>query len=475
MSLFDEFDPADYGKWRIEAERELKGKSFGEFLMWQHEGLEIDAYYTADSLNAIELPVLNNRENNFWDIVADIAIEDDIAKANKHALEALAGGASGLRFTGNYLSDQNEMQALLEGIQIEIISLQFDCGEANPLIYYMLKEEVGRRGLEMEQMNVSIALDPLGDYTARGYADYPEQENYKVAAGLINSAVGETGKLTLLGVNGRHFHNAGASAIQELAFSLAQANDYLSKLTTLKLDAAEVAKRMHFSMAVGSSFFIEIAKLRALRILWANVTAAYGAEVEATVYAEASKWNKSIYAAQTNMLRNTVETMAAVIGGVNAFSTEPFDTTYKRSDTFSRRQAQNTQLVVKYESFLDKVADPLGGSYYVEQLTNKLAQAAWALFQDVEKEGGYMACLKSGYIQKAIEATCKKRDKLIKDRVINFVGASNYVDKDEKMLRKIKKEVKEDKFAPELYIKPLAFYRGPGIVEIDLLQKERVK
>lgn len=475
MSLFDDFTPADYGKWRTEAERELKGKSFDEFLVWNNEGISVDAYYTAESLQGKTLPVLNNRENNYWDIIAEVPIEDDIAKANKHALEALQGGASGIRFTGNYLSDQSEMHALLEGIQIEIIALYFDCGEANPLIHFMVQEEVESRGLKMEQMTISIGLDPLGDYTARGYADYPEGENYKVAASLVNSAIGEKGNAKLITVNGRHFHNAGASATEELAFSLAQANEYMHRLTDLKLDAKEVAQRMQFSMAIGSAYFVEIAKLRALKMLWANLCAGYGIEVECSIIAETSKWNKSIYAAQTNMLRSTTEVMAAIVGGVNAFVTEPFDATYKRPDSFSRRQARNTQLVAKYEAFMDKIADPLAGSYYVEQLTEKLATAAWALFQDVEKNGGYLSSLKSGFIQTTINNTCKKRDKLIKDRKISFVGVSNYIDKDEKMLKKIKKEVKEDKFAPELQIKPLAFYRGPGIVEIDLFQKERVK
>jgi methylmalonyl-CoA mutase len=475
MSLFDEFTPADYGKWRAEAERELKGKSFEEYLVWNNEGISVDAYYSAESLKDLTLPVLNNRENNYWDIIAEVPIEDDIAKANKHALEALQGGASGIRFTGNYLSDQHEMQALLEGIQIEIIALQFDCGEANPLIHFMLKEEVENRGLTMEQMNVVIGLDPLGDYTARGYADYPENENYKVAAAMVEAAKNDKGNLKLIAINGRHFHNAGASATEELAFSLAQANEYLGKLTDIKVSAEDAAKRMQFTMAVGSGYFVEIAKIRALKILWANLCSGYGIDVPCSITAETSKWNKSIYSAQTNMLRSTTEVMAAIIGGVDAFVAEPFDSTYKRPDSFSRRQARNTQLVAKYEAFMDKIADPLAGSYYVEQLTHKLAEAAWKLFQEVQKQDGYLACLKSNFIQKSINTTCKTRDKLIKDKKISFVGVSNYVDKDEKMLKKIKKEVKEDKFAPEQHVKPLAFYRGPGIIEIELFQKERVK
>lgn len=473
-NLLAEFDSNTYEQWHKEAERELKGKSFDEFLVWNNEGISVNAYYHVGSVNPAKLPVLNNRESNYWDITVEVPIEDDIAKANERALEALKGGASALRFTGNYLSDQHEMHGLLEGIQIEIIGLHFDCGEANPLIYYMLKEEVESRGLSMQQMNICIGLDPLGDYTARGYADYPEPENFKVAAGLLKSADDDKGNAKLLAVNGRHYHNAGASAVQELAFSLAHAAEYFDRLTNLKLSPEMVAKHIHFNMAVGSHYFVEIAKLRALRILWQNLCAAYKTEATCTVVGETSKWNKSIYSAQTNMLRNTTETMAAVIGGVDAFVADAFDNTYKRTDPFSRRQARNTQLVAKFESFLDKVPDPLAGSYYVEELTHKLAQAAWALFQEVEERGGLLACLKDNFIQAQIAQTCKTRDKLIKDRKIPYVGVSNYVDKEEKMLKKIKKEVKEDKFKPELTIKPLAFYRGPGIVEIELFQKERV-
>lgn len=473
--LFEGFEGATYDDWRKEAERELKGKSFDEYLVWNStDGVSIDAYY--DAAVAKDLPVFagNTRPNSYWDITADVYIDDDIAKANKHALEALQGGASAIRFVGNYLSDQQEMEALLENIQIEIIGLHFDCGEANPLIYYMLQSEVERRGLTMQQMNVVIGYDPLGDYTYRGYADYPELENFKVAASLINTAILDGDSINVITINGRHFHNAGASAVQELAFALAQAAEYFNRLTDLNVHADAIAARINFNMAVGSSYFIEIAKLRALQILWKNLLDAYKAKGTAFITAETSKWNKSIYSAQTNMLRETTEVMAAVIGGCNAFVAEPFDAAYKKPDTFSRRIARNVQLVAKYESFLDKVADPLAGSYYVEQLTNKLAEAAWQAFQDVDANGGYLRCLKDGYIQKEIDKTCKMRDKLIKDKKISFVGVSNYVEKDERMLHKIKKEIKEDKFKPELLVKPLQFYRGPGIVEIDLLQKERV-
>lgn len=469
--LFDDFVPQTYTDWLTEVTKELKDKALDDFLTFKtDDDITLNSFYT-NATNPINLP---NKPNNHWALAAEVVIDDDIAKANKRALEELKGGASAIRFKGNYVSEQAELDGLLADIQFDIIDLHFDCDEANALLYYILPETCNSRGIDTTAIKGSFYFDPLGDLTARGYADYPEAEAFRVLASILND--NQLPNFKTLNVNAKHFHNAGATTVQELAYTLAHTAEYFIRLGENRVNPATIAEKLQFTIAIGGNYFLEIGKIQALNILWFNLLKYYNLTFTSPIiFAETALANKTVYGAQTNMLRATTEVMAAAVGGVNTILVNPFDDTYKRSDTFSRRIARNTQLVAAYESFLTRVANPLNGAYYVSEITNSLVDKAWELFLEIEKQGGFLACLKNGSIQQAIKQSAQSKIADAKDKKSVFVGANKYVDSNERMLHKITKTVTEDKFAPTKTVEPLEFVRFVSAAEADNLALEKNK
>src|SRR5699024_1405208 len=202
------------------------------------------------------------------------------------------------------------------------------------------------------------------------------------------------------------------------------ASEYLAILTDSGTSPSDAAAMLNFTFAVGSAYFPEIAKLRAARLLWNNLLEAYGADPEANpayLHAQSSEWNKTLYDPYTNMLRTSAESMAAAVVGCAVLSVLSFDRHFRQPDPFSRRIARNQQLVLREESFIDKVADPAAGSYYVEQLTDQIGEQAWTIFQNIEKEGGLFQAIEDGFVQEAIQESRNRRDHAVAERERTFV------------------------------------------------------
>jgi methylmalonyl-CoA mutase len=235
---------------------------------------------------------------------------------------------------------------------------------------------------------------------------------------------------TVISVCGECYHDAGASAAQELACMMASGVEYLNRLTDLGLTADAVARRVRFNVPVGMSFFLEIAKLRAARMLWARVTSDFGVRDDEArrmrLHVRTSLWHQTKYDPYVNMLRSTIESMAAIIGGMDSMYTAPFDEVSSTPGTFSKRVARNLQIVLREETRLGHVADPAAGSYYIETLTHSLAEHAWQMFQEIEKLGGYLAAAKSGYIQDSIGKTAAEKRANISRRRDVIVGSNQY-------------------------------------------------
>jgi methylmalonyl-CoA mutase len=233
-----------------------------------------------------------------------------------------------------------------------------------------------------------------------------------------------------VGVGACVFHNAGATLVQELAFGLAMGSEYLCRLTDAGISADSAAQKIKFTFAVGSSYFMEMAKFRAARVLWANVTKAYGVKEEASsvmkIHAVTSSWNQTVYDPNVNMLRATTEVMSATLAGVDSLEVLPFDKPIRKPSVFSNRIARNLQTILKEESYFDRVIDPAAGSYYIETLTNAIAEEAWKLFKQVEEKGGYLAAFKAGFIQEQIKASAQKRDVNIATRRQILLGSNQY-------------------------------------------------
>ena len=236
-------------------------------------------------------------------------------------------------------------------------------------------------------------------------------------------------------------NNAGSYITQELGFALAWGNEWLSVLTDKGLTVDKVANRIKFNFGISSNYFMEMAKFRAARMLWAKIVSAYKPNCDCAskieMHAQTSQFNMTIYDAHVNLLRSQTETMSAALAGVNSITVTPFDITYKQPDEFSERIARNQQLLLKEESPFNKIVDPAGGSYYIETLTASIAEEAWKLFLEVEDAGGFYAALRSGFVQNTVNAAAESRRTAIARRKEILLGTNQYPNIHETALDKI--------------------------------------
>jgi methylmalonyl-CoA mutase len=359
--------------------------------------------------------------------------------------------------SGIPVESARDMSQILKDIPLEEVSVHFKCGTGASGILSLFAIEAERRCVDRKKLSGSVDGDPLKFLALSGSFPRDERGTFEELRSVISYLDNNMPSYRALDVSGHHFHDSGASAVQELAFTLASGVEYLDRLTSLDLSVDRITPHMSFSFSIGSGFFMEIAKLRAARLLWASIVEAYGARKESaekmTINTKTSSWNKTVFDPYVNMLRGTAEAMAAAIGGCESLSVLPLDSAYERPGEFTRRLARNTQLILKHESYLDRVADPAGGSYYIERLTDSLAGSAWELFRKVEGMGGLVDALKAGFIQEEIQKTRNERDRDIASGKAILLGTNQYPDLREKVPGKTgfvmpKKPLRESKVKP---------------------------
>ena len=445
--LFDQFPPVSTEEWKAKVEADLKGAPFDKKLVWRtNEGFNVQPMYRAEdiaSLNTTDsLPgeypfVRGTRVENDWltrqEIVAETAKE-----ANEKALDVLNKGVTSLGFKVKEATAE-ELQTLLAGIEVGAVELNFStCMKKAPEFAAVLVAYLKENGKEAE-FRGSIDFNPLKKALKHGVAF---NGNAVETAKQILETVKEVPALKVLSVNSVMLSNAGSYIFQELGYAMAWGAEWLTQLTDAGVDAAEVASRIKFNMGVSSDYFMELAKFRAARMLWAQIVKQYGVADDAckmTVHAITSSYNQTIFDAHVNLLRSQTETMSAALAGVDSITTVPFDNAYQTPDDFSERIARNQQFLLKEESHLDKVVDPAGGSYYVETLTVSIAAEAWKLFLAVEENGGFFAMVGNGEIQKAIRETSEKRHTDVARRKEILLGTNQYPNINEMAASKIAK------------------------------------
>ena len=438
--LFTEFPPVSTEKWEEVINKDLKGADYDKKLVWHTiEGFNVKPYYRAEDLDNLEYLNANpgeapfvrgkNASNNSWLIRQDIKA-DTIEAANTQAVDALRRGATAVGFCTAKVQGLDDMKALLKNINLEEVHVNFTCGK-NPLqIAGYLAAIVKERGCDSAKVRGTFNCDPYGFALMHGYYKGGEAAALDEACQLVLFAEKELPKMRVLTINGRHFNNAGSGIVQELAFTLSSATALMSALTDKGLTAKQVACNINFCFATGSNYFMEIAKLRSARLLWSKIVEQYNTGCECCqkvfIHCTGSMWNKSVYDPYVNMLRTTTETMSAAIGGADSIATPPFDAAYRKADDFGQRIARNQQLLLKEESYMDKIVDPSAGSYYIENLTDSIAHHAWQLFLQVEQLGGFAAAIKQGFVQDEIERTAARRDADIATRRTTILGTNQY-------------------------------------------------
>jgi len=489
--LFEEFPPVSGEEWKAKLVADLKGADFDRKLVWRtNEGFAVQPYYRQEDLASVaylntlpgEFPYVRGtkKNGNDWLVRQDIVV-NDLEAANKKALDVLKKGVTSVGFVFEVCKPWtvDDLNVLLNGICLESAEINFVTKCHNLNLAERFTEYVLAGKWDPNSVAASISYDPFGNYLRYGRFS----KGYDAVVSLAQNLITGTAKLPkfrVLAVNGKYYGNAGASVVQELAFSLAQGAEYLSVLTDAGVAVEDVAKNIKFNLSVGSNYFMEIAKFRAARLLWAEIVKAYRPECECgckmVVHAETGSWNKTLYDAYVNMLRTQTETMSAALGGADSITVLPFNAVYEDPAVFSERIARNQQLLLKEESHFDKVVDPAAGSYYIEELTALITDEAWKLFLQIQDNGGFIAAAKEGFLQSKIKEMAAKRDMNIATRRENLLGVNQFPNFSEKIGSAIQDDSifeKEDLTAADAEIETIKAYRGAQAFEKLRLATDR--
>ncbi len=449
--LFSEFPPVSTEKWEEVINKDLKGADYDKKLVWHTiEGFDVRPYYRAENLEGLEYleanpgqaPYTRGKQTagNEWEVRQDIFVSNPV-EANRIALDAVGRGATSLGLCMKQITSVDDMAKLFKGIYINAVSINFMCSQDYLQTLKLYVEYAKREGYDTQVLCGSCDFDMFRYALTNGAFHRGEEGDLKMAKELVDYAHEALPKFRVLTVNSSVLHNAGSNIVQELGFGLAAANELVARLTDMGCKAHRVANRIQLSVGIGSTYFMEIAKIRAARLLWSKIIEQYKPECDCAyklfIGATTSRWNQSVYDPYVNMLRSTTETMSAAVAGADSISVLPFDGAYKEADDFGYRIARNQQLLLKEESYLDKIVDPAAGSYYIENLTNNIAQGAWEHFLKVEEAGGFCQALRAGMVQDEVEKTARKRDLDIATRKTTILGTNQYPNLLEKMGEKM--------------------------------------
>ena len=412
--LFDEFPPVSAEEWKDRIIKDLKGADYNEKLLWiTEEGFSIEPFYTAEDLGGLSwltkqvpgaFPYARSAKtgNNSWNI--NIEISSLGKDTPKEVLNSLIDGADSLSmdFTANDLS------RLLTKLPLNKIDINLRAGLSPLKTFRSYITEAEKAGADIKKLSGGLYFSPLNEILENGSLPYEENQCFDEISDLLKEINLISPIYKSLVVSSEGFKSLGANIVRELAYSLAMGSEYIAGLKEKGLDTDFIAGKMFFEFTVGSNYFMEIAKLRAARILWAEIVKNYAPGSDEScvmkIHSKTSPLNKTADDPNQNMLRSTTEAMSAIIGGCDELSVMPFDA---GKEGPSARLAKNTQLILKEESYLDKIIDPSSGSYYIEVLTAEIAENALTLFREVENKGGFTECLKTGFIQNNINEKIK--------------------------------------------------------------------
>ncbi|WP_088040677.1 methylmalonyl-CoA mutase family protein [Bacillus sp. EAC] len=473
MNLFNEFPKPTVNEWRDVVEKSLKGATIEEKLVTKtYEEISLQPMYRSEDLKNFryldsksgEFPYLRGTNQlgyieEPWAICQELSISSP-EEFNQVALNDLQKGQTMLHILieSNYLSlysestieDNHMRKGLLlssikdfeiafKGIDLEEVPLFIEIVHGGLGFFATFISYLNQQNYDLKKIKSFVGMDPLGDLVKFGTIPYSMEEALEIMADITKWSVSNAPNVETINIQGNPYHDAGGNAIHELAFTISSGVEYLRGLEKHQVSIDDIAQRIRFSFSIGSNFFMEIAKLRAARMIWARIVKELGgneASQKMFIHSRTSAWSKTIYDPYVNILRGTVEAFAGVIGGVDSLHVSPFDEPLGAPDEFSRRIARNTHMILDKEANLSKVVDPAGGSWYVESLTYTLAEKVWELFQKIEELGGMYNAIQAGFPQELIGITAEKRAENIKLKKDVFVGTNIFPNLQEKKLIK---------------------------------------
>ena len=412
-TLFDDFNPISSKQWKQKIQFELKGADYNETLVWNSpEDIQVKPFYHKDENSK---KYANNTKATEFKICQNIFVYD-VDKSIERAINTLSRGAESLRFTIE--NDSIDVVRLLDKLPLNNVTVYFNLSFIS--IDFVKKID------DFATKNNTIIfcnLDPIGQLAQDGnWFTTKEKNNFET----LNLLSKQTKSVSLLSINAALYQNAGANLVQQIAYSLGQVNEYFNRIESIN-------KPIVFEVAVGTNYFFEIAKLRALRLLFTLIAKEYNHTLDCNIIVSPTKRNKTLYDYNINMLRTTTECMSAIIGGANAIANLPYDALYHKDNEFGDRIARNQLLILKNESYFDKVNNPADGSYYIETLTNQLAEKSLALFKDMERNGGFLKQLNEGIIKRKIQESADTEQLLFDSGKEILLGTNKHPNKQDRM------------------------------------------
>jgi methylmalonyl-CoA mutase len=409
--LFQEFEKISSKQWKQQIQFDLKGADYNEKLVWESpEGIKVKPFYHNDE--DVSTKTIETKASEFK-ILQNIYVFD-VEKSNLKAIDSLNRGAESIRFTIE--NDTISIENLLKNLPLENVTFYFNLK--------FLSIDFVTKITEFASKNKAvfiIQIDPIGQLAKDGNWFSSLNTDFKT----LNQITQKTNN-SILTIQTGIYQNAGANMVQQLAYTLAHVNEYFNRVENLN-------QPITIEVSVGTNYFFEIAKLRALRILFNTLAKEYNHSYECNILVTPTKRNKTIYDYNVNMLRTTIECMSAILGGANSISNLPYDAIYHKDNEFGDRIARNQLLVLKKESYFDKVNNPADGAYYIESLTEQLAEKALTLFKDIEANGGFITQLIEGTIQRKINESAQKEQDLFDSGKEVLLGTNKYPNKNDKM------------------------------------------
>ncbi|MDU8886540.1 methylmalonyl-CoA mutase subunit beta [Yeosuana sp. MJ-SS3] len=415
-SLFSEFNEVSTKQWKQKIQYDLKGADYNKTLIWDsNEGIHVKPFYNKEDL---ENTLQSTGNNSLWRICQSIFVSD-AQTANRKALSAIDKGAESIKFIiPNRTVSIND---LLSHIDTALIEIHFD-------LQFLDSEYVKQISISTNNL-IHIQTDIIGNLTKTGNWYQSLKEDHIQFENSIKNTLS-------LSIDNSLYQNAGATMVQQLAYAMAHVNEYLNHINNTVISRNEMTwKRLKviFNVSIGSNYFFEIAKLKALRFLYRTLASEFAFNAECFIFATPTRRNKTLYDYNTNMLRTTTECMSAILGGANTICNLPYDAIYHKDNEFAERIARNQLLILKNESYFDKVNNPSDGAYYIEILTGQLAEKALLLFKDIEKNGGFLHQLKQGTIQKKIKESAAKEQEQFNIGEDILLGTNKHKNPNDKM------------------------------------------
>lgn len=437
--LFGEFSPISKQEWLERVTADLKGAPFDKKMVWRTtEGFNLQPMYRREDIaeyaSTKALPgeypyIRSTKMDNEWLVRQDIKVSDPTA-ANAKALDLLGKGVTSLGFNiPKKILSIEVLETLFHDIDLTAIEINLTtCVSRAVDLVQLFAEYLAKHRIDATKVVGAFDYNPYKRELLKGMVS---SDRYDTMAAMLRAAEGMP-QMRLYAVDAHLLSNAGAGCVQELGYALAWGAELLDRMIDRGFKLEEVAPRIKFNFGISANYFMEIAKFRAARWLWAEVVGAHGEQYKGDVakirqHAITSQWNLTIYDAHVNLLRTQTETMSAAIAGVDSIMVLPFNIAYEAADDFSERLARNQQLLLSEESHFDKVVDPAAGSYYIETLTQQVAQHAWTLFGSVsDGEEGFEGYVTSGRLQQDLKAENDKRHTYVAQRRETLLGTNEF-------------------------------------------------